>query len=164
MRVPDCVEILDFYHATTYLRHAGEASFGDDDKAAKEWVAQACHDLKHVGPAALLEQLRALPVPKDTPPRAVSKALTYFDHHADRMDYPGFRRQGLQIGSGTAESGVLRVVGSRINQPGMRWDTARAQSVAHVRAAILSNRWNEFWRSYRLPPRQYRRRSPPPTG
>ena len=40
------------------------------------------------------------------------------------------------IGSGSAESGVLQVVGARINQPGMRWNGARAESVAHVRAAI----------------------------
>jgi hypothetical protein len=164
MRVPDCIEVLDFHHATTYLWPAGEAAFEDDAKQANEWAAQACHDLKHKGPAPILEQLRALPVSKDAPPEDISKALTYFDHHADRMDYPDFRRQGLQIGSGTAESGVLRVVGSRINQPGMRWDAGRAQCVAHVRAAILSGRWNQFWASYRQPPRQYRRRSPPPPG
>jgi hypothetical protein len=162
MRVSDCVEILDFYHAATYLWHAGEATFGDDSQQAKEWATQACHDLKHKGSAWVLEQLRTLPVPNDTPPECISKALTYFDHHACRMDYPGFRQQGLQIGSGSAESGVLRVVGTRINQPGMRWDAAHAQSVAHVRAAILSNRWGRFWASYRQPPRQYRRRFPSP--
>jgi hypothetical protein len=164
MRVPDCVEILDFYHAATYLWHAGETTFGDDSKQTKEWVRQACHALKHEGPAPIREQLRALPVPTGTSSEPISKALTYFDHHADRMDYPGFRQQGLQIGSGTAESGVLRVVGSRINQPGMRWNADRAQSVSHVRAAILSGRWDTFWASYQQPPRQYQRRSPPPPG
>ncbi|MCP4539243.1 MAG: hypothetical protein GY832_19070 [Chloroflexi bacterium] len=66
--------------------------------------------------------------------------------------------QGFQIGSGSAESGVKQVVDARINQPDMRWNSERATAVAHVRAAILSGRWDDFWSDFRPPPRQYRRK------
>ena len=36
------------------------------------------------------------------------------------MNYPTYVQQGLQIGSGSAESAVKQVVGARINQAGMR--------------------------------------------
>ncbi len=74
------------------------------------------------------------------------------------MNYPLYVEQGLQIGSGSAESGVKQVVGARINQAGMRWNPERAEAVAHVRAAILSDRWDDFWADFHPSPRQYRRK------
>ena len=48
------------------------------------------------------------------------------------MDYPEYVEQGLQIGSGSAESAVNQVVGARINQAGMRWNAQRTEAVAHL--------------------------------
>ena len=76
-------------------------------------------------------------------------------------NYPLYVEQGLQIGSGSAESGVKQVVGVRLNQPGMRWNAEHAEPVAHVRAAILSDRWDDFWSDFHPPPRQYQRQEIP---
>jgi hypothetical protein len=91
----------------------------------------------------------------------VTKAITYFENQGQRMDYPSYVQRGLQIGSGSAESAVKQVVGARINQAGMRWAPEHAEAVAHVRAAILSNRWDDFWSDFRPPPRQYQSRKLP---
>ena len=77
------------------------------------------------------------------------------------MDYPTYIQQGLQIGSGSAESAVKQVVGVRLNQAGMRWNPEHAEAVAQVRAAILSNRWNDFWSDFHPPSRQYNRKDLP---
>ena len=77
------------------------------------------------------------------------------------MNYPSYVRRGLQIGSGSAESAVKQVVGARINQAGMRWSPEHAEAVAHIRAAILSNRWDNFWSDFRPPPRLYQRKKLP---
>ena len=89
------------------------------------------------------------------------RTITYFENQSPRMNYPMYVEQGLQIGSGSAESGVKQVVGCRINQAGMRWNPQRAEAVAHVRAAILSDRWDDFWSDFHPPPRQYRRKQMP---
>lgn len=77
------------------------------------------------------------------------------------MNYPEYIEHGFQIGSGSAESGVKQTVGTRINQAGMRWNGERAEAVAHVRAAILSDRWDDFWSDFHPPPRQYQRKAVP---
>ena len=151
---PKTTEILDFYHASEYIWDAGNTVFGKETTEAQDWGTQRCHDLKYDGPNSALKALQELS--SHASPDPVTKAITYFENQHLRMDYPSYVEQGFQIGSGTAESGVKQVVGSRINQAGMRWSAERAEAVAHVRAAILSGWWDDFWAGFSPPPRQYR--------
>ncbi len=148
-------QVVDFYHAGEYVWDAGKAVLGEETNEVKEWGKKHCHILKHTGPIPVLRELRALDPEDKLAPAAVTKAITYFENQSPRMDYPQCIEQGFQIGSGSAESGVKQVVGVRINQPGMRWNQLRAEAVSHVRAAILSDRWDGFWSDFHPPPRQY---------
>jgi len=154
-------KIVDFYHASEYIWDAGNIVFGKETTKAKGWGDTYCHQLKHDGPTHVLAALQKLSPKADTMPLPVEKAITYFTNQSPRMDYPAYIEQGFQIGSGTAESGVNQVVGTRMNQAGMRWNAERAKAVAHVRAAILSNRWEAFWAGYSPPPRQYQHKDLP---
>jgi hypothetical protein len=154
-------EIVDFYHAGEYIWDAGKAVLGEATDKTKAWGEKYCHILKHKGPDPVLQELRALSLASRTTPEPVTKAITYFENQSPRMNYPLYVEQGLQIGSGSAESGVKQVVGVRINQPGMRWNAEHAEPVAHVRAAILSDRWDDFWSDFHPPPRQYQRKEIP---
>jgi hypothetical protein len=157
-------EILDFYHVTEYIWDAGKARFGQEESKTKEWSERQCHTLKHDGPQPVLRALQALSPEGKAMPEPVAKAVTYFENQNPRMDYPAYVERKLQIGSGSAESAVNQVVGSRIKQPGMRWNAERAEAVAHVRAAILSDRWDDFWTDFSPPPRQYQRKELPPAA
>lgn len=154
-------EVVDFYHASEYLWDAGKAIFGPETPETELWAQKQCHALKHQGPETVLASLRRLCPTDSQPPELVTKAITYFENQAQRMDYPTYIQQGMQIGSGSAESAVKQVVGVRLNQPGMRWVPEHAEAVAHVRAAILSNRWDDFWSDFQPPPRQYNRKELP---
>jgi hypothetical protein len=154
-------EIVDFYHASEYIWDAGKAVFGEEMEETTDWSERYCHTLKHDGPDSVLQELRALSSADSATLQPVAKAVTYFENQGPRMNYPLYIEQGLQIGSGSAESGVKQVVGVRINQAGMRWDVERAQAVAHVRATILSDRWDDFWSDFHPPPRQYQRQEIP---
>lgn len=151
-------KIVDFYHASEYIWDAGNIVFGKETIKAKGWGDTYCHQLKHDGPSHVLAALQTLSPKADTMPLLVEKAITYFTNQSPRMDYPTYIEQGFQIGSGSAESAVNQVVGTRMNQAGMRWNAKRAKAVAHVRAAILSDRWDDFWADYSPPPRQYQRK------
>jgi hypothetical protein len=154
-------EIVDFYHASEYIWEAGKAVLGQDTEQAKTWCEQRCHALKHDGPEPVLRALRALCPAQQALPQPVTKALSYFENQGQRMNYPLYIKHGMQIGSGSAESAVKQVVGTRINQAGMRWDPDHAEAVAHVRAAILSHRWDDFWVDFHPPPRLYQRKVAP---
>ncbi len=154
-------EIVDFYHASEYIWDAGNVVFGKETDRAQAWGEKYCHILKHDGPDSVLQALRTLCSADSNPPEPVTKAITYFENQGDGMNYPFYVEQGLQIGSGSAESAVKQVVGARINQAGMRWAPERADAVAHIRAAILSDRWDDFWSDFRPPPRQYQRKEIP---
>lgn len=154
-------EVVDFYHAGEYIWDASKAVFGEGTDKAKDWGEQYCHTLKHDGPDPVSRELRALASTNSAALELVEKAITYFENQAQRMDYPFFIEQGMQIGSGSAESGVKQVVGARINQAGMRWNPEHAEAVAHVRAAILSDRWDDFWSDFHPPPRLYQRQEAP---
>lgn len=153
LKVPDCTEILDYYHATEYIWGAAECSYGTENEAGKAWAKEVSHQLKEQGPDPVMQQLRELAVPKHASAQPIMNALAYIEKRVDKMDYPSYRQRGLQIGSGSAESGVLQVVGARLNQPGMRWNEERGESVAQARAAILSKRWAAFWENHQT---QYR--------
>jgi hypothetical protein len=154
-------EVVDFYHASEYIWNAGKAVFGPETPETETWAQKQCHALKHEGPDTVLAALRALCPTDSQLPEPVTKAITYFENQDQRMDYPTYIQQGLQIGSGSAESAVKQVVGVRLNQAGMRWIPEHAEAVAHVRAAILSNHWDEFWTDFHPPPRQYNRKDLP---
>jgi hypothetical protein len=49
-------QILDFYHAAEYLTQFADAQFARDPRARKQWLDDACSDLKHdkAGPSVLL--------------------------------------------------------------------------------------------------------------
>ena len=75
------------------------------------------------------------------------------------MNYPAYREQGLQIGSGTIESGCKRVVKARLDQAGMSWYVEGARAVLKARADYLSGQCDDFWKNRPFQTRGDRRKS-----
>jgi hypothetical protein len=90
---------------------------------------------------------------------AVQQAITYYTNNKDRMRYPEYRARGLQIGSGTVESGCKHVIGARLKGSGMRWSVEGARAVAKVRAELKSGRWTEAMAQRPPPLRSYQRQA-----
>jgi hypothetical protein len=141
--------ILDFYHVAEHLGNLAKAWHPADEKAAAALQERWCHQLKHEGGAAVLVSLRDLPLQgKSRAAQQVHAAeLGYFENQVHRMDYPRYRANGWQIGSGPVESACKRVVGQRLKGAGMRWGEDGANAVCHLRALFLSEigQWEAFW-------------------
>ena len=60
------------------------------------------------------------------------------------MQYQDFREQGYPIGSGTVESGIKQFK-ARLTGPGMRWSRIGAQRMLTIRAAVLSDNFDDLW-------------------
>jgi hypothetical protein len=116
------------------------------EAGASGWREATCEKLKTRGGAAVREELRGL----EAGGRAGvvrDEVVGYFGNQSHRMDYPTYRANGWQIGSGPVESACKTVIGERMKGGGMRWGSDGADAVGHLRALFCSadNQWEAFW-------------------
>lgn len=74
---------------------------------------------------------------------AVRVAVAYLKKHEPHMHYNRLRASGLPIGSGAIESAIRRVVNQRLKSPGTIWLKDHAEAMLVLRAAALTDRWDE---------------------
>ncbi len=58
------------------------------------------------------------------------------------MDYAGYRRVGLPIGSGVTEAACKTIFNYRFKQSGMRWHKQTGQHVLDLRLILKSRVWD----------------------
>jgi len=143
------VTILDWYHAAQHLHGFASVLHARDDAAATAWAKHAKGILFERGGGALLDYLQQVTLPKGTPREVreeLRKLLGYFKHNRHRTDYPTYRRNGWDIGSGPTEAGC-KIIGERLKGSGMRWVEYGAQTVGALRALYVSSAklWDGFW-------------------
>jgi hypothetical protein len=146
------VQVVDFYHVTTYVWSAAEALFAQDGASLRPWVEDWCHRLKHEPGAAraLIAELesRSSALPTKRLPEAAAKALTYLRNQVKggRLDYAELVEQAIPIGSGVTEAACKVLVKQRLCGSGMRWKDAGAAAVLSVRClTYTTGRWAQFW-------------------
>lgn len=141
--------ILDWYHAAEHLGDFAKAWHCRDETARQAWHEEAKGILYEQGGAALLAHLRALTLPPRTSAEVreeLRKLIGYFENNQHRTDYPRYRRDGWDIGSGPTEAGC-KIIGERLKGSGMRWVEEGAATVAALRALYVSGGkvWDGFW-------------------
>jgi hypothetical protein len=146
----DAIQIVDWFHACEYLAPIAKAAFSDDRRRC-QWLEQVKTSLWQ----GQLDAVIAACAAQVNPQRAedpAHKAVTYFSNNRQRMDYPTYRANGYQIGSGTIESGIKQIAAHRLKVAGARWNASSARLVAKARAAFLSDQWDDLAaRRQRLP-------------
>jgi hypothetical protein len=75
----------------------------------------------------------------------VCRELLYLENHAyaGHMDYAVCRRRRIPLGSGAIESAIRRVVNLRLKGSGLLWKIENAEGLLALRAAVLTDRWEE---------------------
>jgi hypothetical protein len=141
--------ILDWYHAAEHLCAFAKVWHVRDDEARAQWQHEAKGILYEQGGETLLAFLQAL----ELPPRAAAdvreelrKLIGYFENNRHRTDYPTYRANGWDIGSGPTEAGC-KIIGERLKGSGMRWVEDGAATVAALRSLYVSSGqlWDGFW-------------------
>jgi hypothetical protein len=141
--------ILDWYHAAEHLCDFAKVWHARDDEARQRWAQQAKGVLYEQGGEALLALLRAPELPPRTAAEVqeeLRKLIGYFENNRHRTDYPTYRQNGWDIGSGPTEAGC-KIIGERLKGSGMRWVEDGAATVAALRALYVSGGklWDGFW-------------------
>jgi hypothetical protein len=144
---PNCVQIVDFYHA---MEHAGRvlaALLGKDHADYRPRLRRWAKRLLKDKVAALIAQTRRECLGRPHAP-AVEEALHYFVTNVPRMQYGSFRQAGYFIGSGVVEAGGKTVIGARCKQSGMFWSESGAENILAFRCLHASRRLDQFWQHH----------------
>jgi Uncharacterised protein family (UPF0236) len=136
---PHAIQIVDWYHASSYLVKIAHAAFGDGTAQATSWLDSQQTDLYDGRLASVMTACRAL---AELAPKAVADARSYFAANRTRLRYAKFRRLGLQIGSGSMESACKQLGLERLKIAGAQWSVEGARKLAKARAAFLSHEVN----------------------
>jgi len=137
---PNAVQILDWYHAFSYVQAVAKVAFPDELERV-HWLEQQRHHLWHGRRSLVFRACRQLAHVATDP---VNKALTFFANQRSRMHYARFRAAGYQIGSGTMESGCKQLGVGRLKIAGAQWLSSGAQLLAKARATYLSGDWDDL--------------------
>jgi hypothetical protein len=141
---PNAVRILDFPHAGEHVSQIGEFLWGESTPEMKQWIEPRLHQLKHEGPAGLLQEFRELQTAHPDK-KVVANNLAYLEKRVDQMQYPQFQAQGWPIGSGIVESGNKLVVEARLKGSGMHWAAEHVNPMLAIRNILCSDRWKVEW-------------------
>lgn len=140
--------VLDFYHVCSYIGKMADALFGAETKAGTKWFAKMRHWLRDRPQGAsqvARSAMQHLERRKMTKPQKAEfwKAYRYLRRHRRWMDYAGYRRRGLPIGSGVTEAACKTVFTQRFKRSGMRWNHESGQVILDLRLIYLSGIWDE---------------------
>lgn len=149
----DFEKLIDYWHAAEHLSLAAEALFGKGSKEAAQWYERYAKKLKEEdrGVQRLLDSIAYYAKTRSLPPgrrKDLDVQRTFFARNKHRMDYAGFRRRGLPIGSGPVEAACKSLVKNRLCRSGMRWSRQGGQRILDLRTYVKSNRWDAFWCRY----------------
>lgn len=148
----DAHQVVDWYHGTEHLAEAAHLAFGEGTPEATRWFKQQETPLFQGHAEWIAQTIRTLADQKPEIKEAFLEQAGYFSHHQHRMQYLEMRSEGWVIGSGMVESGGGRFK-DRFTQAGMRWSRNGAERLLPVRTALLSDRFDERWRTaYNSPP------------
>ena len=143
-------QILDFYHASGYIKNASHAAYPRSEDKCDQWFQDQRHELKHTRGAAksILQQMEEFALKKlgKVKKDKLDAAITYFTNHAHQMNYVQYLKDKLPIGSGVTEAACKTLIKQRLCCSGMKWTERGAGIVLSLRALVLTKgRWEQFW-------------------
>ncbi len=146
---PMSLGIVDFYHAAEHVTRVVDLIEDHHSPSGRRrrrrWVKLL---LRGRLDQFLTEARKAFPHGKV---QEGEKALNYFEKNRDRMRYRYLMEHGYFIGSGVVEAACKTIVTQRFKGSGMHWSELGLSHVLSIRTALLSCRYDEFWRSLKQP-------------
>lgn len=133
--------ILDWCHAVHHVSLALD-SLGLSAAVRAASFRRLRRLLRKGRPGAAVAELRELGKGRRNA-GVLRTAIAYLQRHAEHMFYDTFRREGLPMGSGAVESAVRRLVNLRLKGNGITWRKENAEGMLALRAAAITDRWDE---------------------
>jgi hypothetical protein len=144
--------VIDYYHACEYITKLSEALFSEARAGAswarrmRRWLKEEPRGIYRVlhSAAALRRRIIASAAKREQ----YRTAYAYLRKRMRWLDYRGYRRDHLPIGSGVTEAACKTVFTQRMKQSGMTWKSESGQWIVDLRVIHLSGVWSEVYQSY----------------
>lgn len=138
--------ILDYYHLSEHVAKAANVCFGQGGDKAEQWRTKTLSAVYEEGPATMLTQINQTrkTVRAKAKREELRKLEQYVAERAEMLDYPTFREQGFDIGSGPTEA-FCKTLTARLKGSGMRWDSPNAEGMMALAALDQTGQWNAYW-------------------
>lgn len=147
----DSRQAVDWYHAKSHLSNVANLLHGEGSAEAKRWL-QPHETLLFQGHAErIADELQHSAARAPAGAEELRREAGYFCDNQRRMQYMELREDGFPIGSGMVETGCKQFR-ARFTGSGMRWSRAGIERLLPVRAAILSQRFDQAWQTAYNPP------------
>lgn len=142
--------ILDYYHLQDHVRATGNILYGEGTPEAVAWRAKMMGAVWEHGSLVMLDRLRdeSENIRSCTKKRALESLRQYIAKRINMTDYPTFRANGYDCGSGPTES-TCGSFTRRLKGSGMRWDMDNAQRMMNVESIHFSGQWDDYWATER---------------
>ena len=141
--------ILDLMHALSYAYSAALAL--PEQNVFRRWAGWiGAGEVARVIAAVRERQRQIGKPPADASPsdprQRVDRALTYYEYHQSRMDYPKYRRLGLPLTSSHIES-TIKQINRRVKGSEKFWLRSTSEAVLQLRADYLTDSapLSSFW-------------------
>ena len=142
--------ILDYYHLKEHVVHVGQVLYGEGTAKAQAWCDTMLGVVWEQGSLALLHRLGPYRRRhRGKKRKALASLHQYVGNRIAMTDYPAFRAQGYDCGSGPTESkcGTLT---DRLKGAGMRWDKDNAEAIMALASLYQSGLWHDYWKAQRI--------------
>jgi hypothetical protein len=138
--------LLDFYHLGEHVGEAAAQTLGAESPAARQWIQEALHTVRHVGYepffAKLLDWRSRL---RGVKRQEAERLIHYVAARQDMIAYEDCDAHGWNVGSGPIES-MCGVTTDRIKGRGRRWDLDNAEAIMAIEALYQSTGlWDKYW-------------------
>ena len=80
---------------------------------------------------------------------ALKKLSSYIERNRDGIWYEEAKKQGISIGSGSADKAGDIMICRRMKLRGMRWSKYGSGAVENIRILVLNGEWDQFWSKYK---------------
>jgi hypothetical protein len=145
--------VIDYYHACEYITKLSESLFSDAREGAcwarkmRRWLREKPRGIYRVLHSAAALRRRRI-IASAAKREQYGAAYAYLRKRMRWLDYVGYRRDHLPIGSGVTEAACKTVFTQRMKQSGMTWKAEGGQWIVDLRVLHLSGVWSEVYRSY----------------
>jgi hypothetical protein len=137
--------VLDFWHVCSYVGKLQEALFGEKGqrwfRRMRRWLRDRKQGVTNILRSASQHFGEREDAMTAAARREFGKAYRYLRRHSRWMDYAGYARRGLPIGSGVTEAACKTVFAARMKRSGMRWHRESGQVIVDLRVLHLSGIW-----------------------
>jgi hypothetical protein len=137
--------ILDWYHFKEHVVETSHAVYGEATPKAKDWQTTMLDAAWEQGSLVMLHRLEPyVRRHKDERRESLESLRGYVEPRTSKTDYPRYRQQGYDCGSGPTESqcGTLT---ARVKGAGMRWDSDNVEAMLALAALDHSQQWADYW-------------------